>query len=72
MWHRSTHQQRLSDAAVLAVTHVTPVKAFVALALGAPPLSFFTMELSTAALTRITYTGTEPMLRSFNDTSHLR
>jgi len=60
------------DTAVLAVTHVTPIKAFVAHALGAPAMSFFTMELSTAALTRITYTGTEAMLRSFNDTSHLR
>lgn len=60
------------DTTVLAVTHVTPVKAFVAHALGAPPMSFFSMELSPAAHTRITYTQTEPMLRSFNDTSHLR
>jgi broad specificity phosphatase PhoE len=56
---------------VLAVTHVTPVKALVAHALGAPPASFFAMELSAAALTRITYTGSEAVLRCFNDTSHL-
>lgn len=56
---------------VLAVTHVTPVKALVAHALGAPPTCFFTMELSPAALTRITCTGAEAVLRCFNDTSHL-
>ena len=60
------------DTAVLAVSHVTPIKAFVAQAVSAPATSFFTMELSPAALTRITYTGTEPMLRLFNVTSHLR
>lgn len=60
------------DAAVLAVSHVTPIKAFVAHALSAPPRAFFTMELSPAALSRVTYTGTEAVLRSFNDTSHLR
>ncbi|WP_090594737.1 histidine phosphatase family protein [Auraticoccus monumenti] len=59
-------------ATVLAVTHVTPVKAFVAHALDAPATSFFAMELSPAALTRISYTGEEAVLRSFNDTSHLR
>jgi probable phosphoglycerate mutase len=63
----STHP----GATVLAVTHVTPVKALVARALSAPATCFFTMELSPAAFTRITYTGVEAMLRSFNDTSHL-
>ena len=64
----STHP----DTSVLAVTHVTPTKALVAHALGAPAACFFTMELSPAALTRITCTGTEAVLRSFNDVSHLR
>ena len=59
------------NTAVLAVTHVTPVKALVAHALSAPPTAFFAMELSPAALSRITYTGNEPMLRAVNDTSHL-
>jgi ribonuclease H / adenosylcobalamin/alpha-ribazole phosphatase len=57
--------------AVLAVTHVTPIKAFVAHALGAPPMAFFSMELSSAAVCRISYTGEDRLLRSFNDTSHL-
>lgn len=60
------------DTTVLAVTHVTPVKAFVAHALAAPPMSFFAMELSPAAITRISYTGPEAVVRSFNDTSHVR
>jgi broad specificity phosphatase PhoE len=60
-----------AGAAVLAVTHVTPIKAFVADALGAPPMAFFKMELSSAAATRITCTGRDRLLRSFNDTSHL-
>ncbi len=60
------------DAAVLAVTHVTPVKAFVAQALGAPPSAFFSMELSPGALTRVTFRGPEALLHSFNDTAHLR
>jgi probable phosphoglycerate mutase len=58
-------------SAVLAVTHVTPMKAFVAHALGASPMAFFSMELSSAAVCRITYTGEDRLLRSFNDTSHL-
>ena len=62
----------LLATSILAVTHVTPIKALVARALGAPPTSFFTMELSPAALTRLTCTGTEAVLRSFNDVSHLR
>jgi probable phosphoglycerate mutase len=67
--------ERLPDgypgSAVLAVTHVTPIKAFVAHALGASPMAFFSMELSSAAVCRITYTGQDRLLRSFNDTSHL-
>ena len=62
---------RSGSSTVLAVTHVTPVKALVAHALGAPPASLFAMELSPAALTRITYAGSEAVLRCFNDTSHL-
>lgn len=58
-------------SAVLAVTHVTPMKAFVADALGASPMSFFAMELSSAAVCRVSYTGEDRLLRSFNDTSHL-
>lgn len=59
------------DSTVLLVSHVTPIKGFVAHALDASPMAFFSMELSSAALTRITYTGSDRLLRFFNDTSHL-
>jgi ribonuclease H / adenosylcobalamin/alpha-ribazole phosphatase len=63
---------RYAGASVLAVTHITPVKALVAHALGAPPSALFRMELSSACFSRITYTGCEASVRLLNDTSHLR
>jgi probable phosphoglycerate mutase len=63
---------RYAGASVVAVTHVTPVKAMVANALGAPPSALFRMELSSACFSRITYTGGEACVRLLNDTSHLR
>ena len=63
---------RSAGQAVLAVSHVTPMKAFVAHALGAPASSFFAMELSSAAVCRVSYTGPDRLLRSFNETAHLR
>jgi ribonuclease H / adenosylcobalamin/alpha-ribazole phosphatase len=63
---------RYAGASVVAVTHVTPMKALVADALGAPPSALFRMELSSACFSRITYTGGEACVRLLNDTSHLR
>ncbi|MEU3408772.1 bifunctional RNase H/acid phosphatase [Streptomyces sp. NPDC006670] len=58
---------------VLLVTHVTPVKTLVRLALGAPPESLFKMELSAASLSAVAYyTDGNASLRLLNDTSHLR
>ena len=62
---------RYAGASVVAVTHITPIKALVAHALGAPPSALFRMELSSACFSRITYTGTEASVRLLNDTSHL-
>jgi ribonuclease H / adenosylcobalamin/alpha-ribazole phosphatase len=62
---------RYAGASVLAVTHITPVKALVAHALGAPPAALFHMELSSACFSRISYTGGEASVRLLNDTSHL-
>jgi probable phosphoglycerate mutase len=62
---------RYADSSVLAVTHVTPIKALVADALGAPPRSLFRMELSAACCSRIAYTGEEASVKLLNDTSHL-
>ncbi len=63
---------RYAGASVVAVTHVTPIKALVAHALGAPPAALFRMELSSACFSRITYSGGEASVRLLNDTSHLR
>ncbi|MFI5469918.1 bifunctional RNase H/acid phosphatase [Streptomyces cacaoi] len=58
---------------VLLVTHVTPIKMFVRLALGAPPESLFRMELSAASLSAVAYYADgNASVRLFNDTSHLR
>ena len=62
---------RYAGASVVAVTHITPVKALVAHALGAPPSALFRMELSSACFSRISYTGGEASVRLLNDTSHL-
>ncbi|MER6266005.1 bifunctional RNase H/acid phosphatase [Streptomyces sp900105755] len=58
---------------VLLVTHVTPIKTFVQLALGAPLQSLFRMELSAASLSAVAYYADgNASVRLFNDTSHLR
>ncbi|MDQ0842474.1 bifunctional RNase H/acid phosphatase [Streptomyces sp. V1I6] len=58
---------------ILLVTHVTPVKTLVRLALGAPPESLFRMELSAASLSAVAYYADgNASLRLLNDTSHLR
>ena len=62
---------RYAGGSVIAVTHVTPVKALVAHALGAPPEALFRMELSAAGFSRIAYCGEEASVKLVNDTSHL-
>ncbi|MCX5269610.1 bifunctional RNase H/acid phosphatase [Streptomyces sp. NBC_00199] len=58
---------------VLLVTHVTPIKTLVRLALGAPPESLFRMELSAASLSAVAYYADgNASVRLFNETSHLR
>ena len=64
---------RYAGRTVLLVTHVTPIKTLVRLALGAPPESLFRMELSAAALSAVQYySDGNTSLRLFNDTGHLR
>jgi len=62
---------RYAGESVLAVTHVTPIKALVAQALSAPTSALFRMELASASYSRIAYTGSEASVRLFNATSHL-
>ncbi|WP_329194839.1 MULTISPECIES: bifunctional RNase H/acid phosphatase [unclassified Streptomyces] len=73
----SAARDRLLEAyagrTVLLVTHVTPVKTLVRLALGAPPESLFKMELSAASLSAVAYYADgNASVRLLNDTSHLR
>ncbi|MFF2525781.1 bifunctional RNase H/acid phosphatase [Streptomyces liangshanensis] len=63
---------RYAGRTVLVVTHVTPVKELVRLALGAPPESLFRMELSAASVSVVAYYADgNASLRLLNDTSHL-
>lgn len=58
---------------VLLVTHVTPIKTLVRLALGAPPETLFRMELSAASISAVAYYADgNASVRLLNDTSHLR
>ncbi|MDI3387298.1 bifunctional RNase H/acid phosphatase [Streptomyces sp. B-S-A8] len=64
---------RYAGRTVLLVTHVTPVKTLVRLALGAPPQALFRMELSAASLSAVAYYADgNASLRLLNETSHLR
>ncbi|GAA2312296.1 hypothetical protein GCM10010431_35560 [Streptomyces kunmingensis] len=58
---------------VLVVSHGTPIKTLVRLALGAPPEALFRMELSAASLTTIAYYADgNASVRVLNETAHLR
>jgi broad specificity phosphatase PhoE len=60
------------DELVVAVTHVTPVKAAVAWSLGVGDEIAWRMHLSLASITRLGQRRGRPYLLSFNETSHLR
>lgn len=59
------------DGVVVAVTHVSPIKAAVAWALGAPHEAAFRMFVALASVTRIRRGSSGPVLSSFNETAHL-
>lgn len=57
----------------VVVSHVTPIKTLICRALLAPPEAMFRMNLDVASLTRIDcFDNGSALLRSFNDTGHLR
>ncbi|MFF5338915.1 bifunctional RNase H/acid phosphatase [Streptomyces sp. NPDC013181] len=63
---------RYAGRTVLVVTHVTPIKTLVRLALGAPPEALFRMELSAASVSTVAYYADgNASVRLLNDTSHL-
>lgn len=58
---------------MLVVSHVSPIKTLVRLALGAPPDAVYRMELSAASLCAVQYySDGNASLRLLNDTGHLR
>lgn len=60
------------EQTVVVVSHVTPIKTLVRLALDAPPAALFRIHLDTASLSRVDYFADgSSSLRLFNDTSHL-
>jgi probable phosphoglycerate mutase len=59
-------------ATVLIVTHVTPIKALVRLALDAPARALYRMEVKPASLSTVVwFSDGNASLRSFNETMHL-
>jgi probable phosphoglycerate mutase len=62
-----------SGATVVVVSHVTPIKAMVREALGAPAHVLFRVHLDPASLSTIdSYAGGIGVVRLLNDTSHLK
>jgi broad specificity phosphatase PhoE len=59
------------DGLVVAVTHVSPIKAAVAWTLGAPDDAAFRMFVALASVTRVAQRSRGPVLISFNETAHL-
>ncbi|MEV4106397.1 bifunctional RNase H/acid phosphatase [Nonomuraea sp. NPDC049695] len=65
--------ERYEGKTVLAVSHVTPIKMLLRLALMAPLESLYRMHLDLACLSLIEYYADGPaVVKSFNDTGHLR
>ncbi len=57
---------------IVVVTHVTPIKTLIRLALDAPPVSLFRIHLDTASVSIIDYYADgNSSVRLVNDTSHL-
>jgi probable phosphoglycerate mutase len=59
------------DATVVAVTHVSPVKAALCWALGVDDATVWRTFVAPASLTRIAVRAGVPQLHSFNETGHL-
>ena len=59
------------DRDIVVVSHVSPIKAAVAWALGVGPETSWRMFLGVAAICRVTVGPRGPSLAAFNDVSHL-
>lgn len=64
---------RYAGQTVLVVSHVTPVRQLIRLALGAPPEALFRMETAAASVSAVAYDADGiASVRFVNDTAHLR
>jgi broad specificity phosphatase PhoE/ribonuclease HI len=64
--------ERYAGQTVVLVSHVSPIKTLVRLALDAPPSAIYRMHLDLASVTEVSWYADGPaVLRSFNDTHHL-
>jgi broad specificity phosphatase PhoE len=61
-----------ADEDVVVVTHVSPIKAAVAWAVGGGDQMAWRLHVATASITRIAVSGRGPVLHAFNETLHLR
>ena len=64
--------EHIDGAPVIAVSHVSPIKAAVTWAMGADPLLAWRMFLDVASVSRIGAPNGVPTLLGFNETAHLR
>jgi probable phosphoglycerate mutase len=64
--------ETLDEGLVVAVSHVSPIKAAAAWALGVDGTVAWRMFLGLASITRVGRGRTSPVLLSFNETGHLR
>ena len=62
---------RASDRTIVVVTHVSPIKAAVAWAVGGTDEMAWRMFVAPASITRIATSVGAPSLHTFNDCSHL-
>jgi broad specificity phosphatase PhoE len=60
-----------TDESIVVVSHVSPIKAAVAWALGAGDEAAWRMHLDTASISTIALGRGGPVMRSFNETQHL-
>jgi broad specificity phosphatase PhoE len=63
--------EHLEDGLVVAVSHVSPIKAAAAWAMGVDGTVAWRMYLGLASITRVGKGRTSPVLLSFNETGHL-
>jgi broad specificity phosphatase PhoE len=65
-------EQLGGDGVVVAVSHVSPIKAAAAWAMGVDGTVAWRMFLGLASITRVGQGRTSPLLLSFNETGHLQ